>query len=113
MGQYERLIVLVTASNGEEGRHIARVLLNARLAACVNILSNVDSLYWWRGKLESAAETLLVIKTRAELLPEIVATVKKEHSYEVPEIVALPVFGGNEDYLAWVDDSVKKTKPTS
>jgi len=83
-------------------------LLNQRKAACINIVSGVDSLFWWQGKLDSARESLLIIKTRASLLPEVVELVKSVHIYEVPEIIAMPIVGGNEDYLRWIDNEVKK-----
>jgi len=69
---------------------------------------SVGSLFWWQGKLDSAQESLLIIKTRALLLPEIVNLVKGVHSYEVPEIIAMPIMGGNEDYLKWIDSEVKE-----
>ncbi len=71
-------------------------------------MPRVNSLFRWQGKLDSAQESLLIIKTRASLLPEIIETVKKAHSYEVPEIIALPIVGGNEDYLKWMDSEVEE-----
>jgi len=67
----------------------------------------VSSLFWWQDKLDSAQESLLIIKTKASLLPEIINLVKGVHSYEVPEIIALPIVGGNQDYLEWLDKEVK------
>jgi periplasmic divalent cation tolerance protein len=99
------VVVLITTGTKKEAHSIAQLLLNERKAVCVNILSQVDSLFWWKGKLDSAQESLLVVKTRASLLPEIVTLVKRAHSYEVPEIIALPIIGGNEDYLTWLDSS--------
>jgi len=63
----------------------------------------VDSLFWWKGKLDSARESLLLVKTKASLFPEIISLVKEIHSYEVPEIIALPIIAGSEDYLKWLD----------
>jgi periplasmic divalent cation tolerance protein len=80
------------------------VLLTERKAACVNIIPKVESHYWWQGKKESTQELLLIVKTQAELLDELVALVKKHHPSSVPEIIALPIIGGNEDYLKWVKD---------
>jgi periplasmic divalent cation tolerance protein len=94
--------VLITASSAEEGQSVARAVLSDRLAACVNIVPGVESHYWWEGKLEHAAEVLLVVKTRADLVPRLVARVKEAHSYSVPEVIALPLLEGNEDYLQWV-----------
>ena len=108
MKQPGEIVVLVTAGTGEEARRIAELLLDKRKAACVNIVPKVDSLFWWQGKLDSAQESLLIIKTKASLLPEIVNLVKSVHSYEVPEIIALPIIGGSEDYLKWMDSEVKE-----
>jgi periplasmic divalent cation tolerance protein len=102
------IVVFVTAGTEEEARRIAELLLGQRKAACVNIVPKVDSLFWWQGKLDSAQESLLIIKTKASLLPEIVDLVKGVHSYEVPEIIALPIIGGNEDYLKWIHSEVKE-----
>lgn len=82
---------------------------SGRKAACVNIVPGVDSSFRWQGKLDSAQESLLIIKTRASLLPEIIEMVKSAHSYSVPEIIALPIIGGNQDYLNWIDDKVKES----
>ena len=68
----------------------------------------MDSLYWWQDKLDSAQESLLIVKTRASLFHKIVDVVKKSHSYKMPEIIALPIIGGNEDYLKWLDAEVKE-----
>ncbi len=102
------MVVLITTATGEEAHNIAEMLLNQRVAACVNIVSRVGSLFWWRGKLDSTQESLLIVKTRLSLLPRIVDMVKRSHSYEVPEIIALPIIGGNEDYLKWIDSEVKE-----
>jgi periplasmic divalent cation tolerance protein len=101
-----KIVVLVTSSSEEEAHKVAELLLVKRKAACVNIVPGVDASFWWQGKLESARESLLIIKTRASLLNEIIGLVKSVHSYEVPEIIALPIIGGNEDYLKWIDDEV-------
>jgi periplasmic divalent cation tolerance protein len=104
-----KIVIFVTASSDAEARKIADLLLSKRKAACVNIVSAVESSFWWQGKLDSATESLLMIKTKASLLTEIVNLVKAAHGYEVPEIVALPIIGGNEDYLKWIDDQVKES----
>jgi periplasmic divalent cation tolerance protein len=101
-------VVLVTCGTLTEGRKIARKVITKRLAACVNvILSPVESFYTWKGKAEKAREYLLVIKTRAKRLAELERAVKRLHSYEVPEFLALPVHAGSEEYLQWVATSVK------
>ena len=101
-------VFLVTASSEEEAKKIARLLLEQRKAACVNIVPGVSSSYWWKGKLESASESLLIVKSKASLSDEIVRLVKGAHSYQAPEIIALPIIGGNPEYLAWIDAEVSE-----
>ena len=103
MKEADKIVVLITTSSEEEARQIAELLVNGKKAACVNIVSGVDSVFWWEDKLDSARENLLLVKTRASLFPEIVELVKRKHSYEVPEIIALPIIAGSEDYLEWLD----------
>jgi periplasmic divalent cation tolerance protein len=102
-----KIVILVTTGSDTEAHKIADLLLLKKRAACVNIVPAVESTFWWQGKLDSATESLLIVKTKASLLPEIVDLVKAAHSYEVPEIIALPIVGGNEDYLKWIDDQAK------
>ena len=99
-------VIFITAASAGEAQQISQVLLEQRRAACVNIIANVDSLFRWEDKLDSAQESLLIVKTKASLLPEIINLVKKVHSYTVPEIIALPIIGGNQDYLEWIEKSV-------
>ena len=106
--EIDEIIVLITTSGKEEAHKIAELLLNQRKAACVNIVSEVDSLFWWEGKLGEGCESLLIVKTRASLFPQIITLVKGVHSYEVPEIIALPIISGNEDYLKWLDTTVEQ-----
>ena len=110
MRETDKIVVLITTSSEEEAHEIAELLINRRKAACVNIVPRVDSLFWWEGKLDSARESLLIVKTKASLFPEIVELVKRVHSYEVPEIIALPIIAGSEDYLTWLDTSVEQGK---
>jgi periplasmic divalent cation tolerance protein len=101
-------IVLVTCGTLTEGRHIARSVVRKRLAACVNVvLSPLDSYYTWKGKLEAAREYLLVIKTTAKKLPELEREVKRLHSYDAPEFIALPIVGGSKGYLQWLGNSLR------
>lgn len=106
MEQPDYIVIFITTSGTEEAQKIAQSLLKGRRAACVNIIPEVDSRFWWEDRLDSARESLLVIKTRASLLPEIVESVRKMHSNSVPEIIALPIIGGNQDYLDWIDNEV-------
>jgi periplasmic divalent cation tolerance protein len=107
--QTGKVVIFVTTSTEAEAHKIAELLLTKRKAACVNILPGVESSFWWQGKLDSARESLLIIKTRASLLPEIIELVKSVHSYTVPEIIALPIIGGSEDYLKWIEDEVRES----
>ena len=106
MEEPKYIIILITTDSKKEAELIARALLEHKKAACVNILSGVDSYFWWENNIDSAQEILLVVKSKASLLSEIVDLVKKTHSYEVPEIIALPITGGNQDYLDWIDKNV-------
>ncbi len=101
------IVVLITASSTDEAQVIGRALVEGRLAACVNIASGARSLFWWQGKLEEQEETLMVVKSRSDLLPSIIEAVKRLHSYTVPEVIALPILAGSQDYLAWIDESVE------
>ena len=100
-------IVLSTCAGREEAERIAHRLVEQHLAACVNILPGVQSIYRWQGNVESAAEVLMVIKTRAVLVPEVQSALAHLHSYEVPEVLVLPVAGGSEAYLGWLKASLR------
>ena len=99
------IVILVTAANPDEGRKIARYLVENKLAACVNITQPIESFYSWEGKVAHETEYQLVIKSRRELFPEIEAAILKLHSYTTPEIICLPVVEGSRKYLQWLDDS--------
>ena len=95
--------VFVTAGSRPEARRIARALLERRLVACANIVSGVESHYWWEGKVDHAREWLLVMKTRRNRFRAVEQAVKQLHSYQVPEIIALPITAGHPPYLAWIN----------
>ncbi len=103
---HEPIIVFCTCSTEEEAKTIAQALVEERLAACVNIAGHVTSIYRWDGKIESAAEWLLIIKTISGQFSRLAERVKALHSYDVPEIVALPVVAGAEAYLQWIREQV-------
>ncbi len=107
MSEATYIVIFITASSETEARRISDAVLTQRKAACVNIIPMVNSSFWWHGKLESAAESLLIVKTKASLVNEVVALVRENHSYTVPEIIALPILGGNPDYLEWIEKEVK------
>jgi periplasmic divalent cation tolerance protein len=100
----EYIVVYITASGEEEAEKIARVLLENKLAACVNVVRGVRSIYRWQGKIEDGAEVLMIVKSRRAHFERLTAAVKKLHSYSVPEIIALPVVEGSEEYLAWLKE---------
>lgn len=102
------IVVFVTASGKEEAQKIAQALVEKRLAACVNIISGVESVFWWESKVDRASEALLVIKSCQEKFAEIAETVKSLHSYAVPEIIALPISAGYQPYLKWINESIGK-----
>jgi periplasmic divalent cation tolerance protein len=95
-------IILTTAGSQEEAARIAHALVERRLAACVNIVPRIESVYRWQGKVELATEWLLVIKTQAELFESVRDAVKKLHSYDLPECVMLEVSAGSQEYLDWI-----------
>ena len=102
----DKIVVFITTSSKEEADKLSELLLNRRKAACVNIVPKVDSRFWWQGKLDSAEESLLIVKTKASALPALIDLVKGAHIYSVPEIIALPIIGGSEDYIKWIDAEV-------
>lgn len=98
-------IILVTTNAPEEGLNIAQALVDSRLAACVNIISGLRSVYRWKGKIWDEGELLLVIKTRMALFQQVERKIREMHSYEVPEIISIPIARGSEPYLNWVRES--------
>ncbi len=103
----DKIVVLTTSKDNEEARRIANTLVEARLAACVNILPGVTSVYRWKDAVETGDELLLVIKTSRALLAEVRAAIERIHSYELPEIIALPIVDGSDAYLNWLAGSLK------
>jgi periplasmic divalent cation tolerance protein len=101
------VVVLVTCKNSAEARRIGRAVVTSRLAACANVLpGKVESIYRWRGKVERARETLLLVKTTRRRWAKLRDAIRGLHSYDVPEIVALPIVAGLEEYTAWIRESV-------
>ena len=102
----DKRIVLTTAGSAEEAEKIARYIVEQRLAACVNIVPKIESVYRWRGKVESSAEWLLLIKTTVDKFPNVRSAIRELHSYDLPECIAIVVDDGSEEYLDWIADSV-------
>jgi periplasmic divalent cation tolerance protein len=98
------IIVLITTSDEVEAARIARALVEARLSGCINIIKDIRSIYSWQGKVQDENEVLMVVKTRESLFNSLVEKVKELHSYTVPEIIALPIMIGSEDYLKWLKE---------
>ena len=101
------IVIFITASDKKEAGRIARKLIENRLAACVNIVDKIDSVFWWKKKIVRAQEALLIVKSKRSKLNNLIKLVKSLHSYQVPEIIALPIIGGNRSYLEWLDESIR------
>ena len=106
----EAVVVLVTVGSAADGERIGRALVGESLAACVNVIGAIRSIYRWQGTLEEAEEHLLIIKARAADLAALEARVKALHAYETPEFLALPVLAGSRDYLAWLGDATARPR---
>jgi periplasmic divalent cation tolerance protein len=102
----DKIVVLSACDSEESAAALARTLVEQRLAACVNILPGARSIYRWQGKVEDAAEWMLVIKSRRDLFDRLREAIAKTHYYEVPEVIALPVVDGSEAYLTWLDREI-------
>lgn len=101
------VIIIVTCGSKPEAQKIADSLLKKKLTACANIIPGVSSRFWWRGSLDNAAETILMLKTLKSKFRKIESVIKQLHSYDVPEIIAIPIAAGSKDYLDWIKKSVK------
>ena len=103
----DKIVVLSTCAVESDAERIARALVDGRLAACVNVVPGVRSFYHWKGKTESSEEYLLIVKTSRDLFGALRAEMEKLHPYEVPELLALPVVAGAEDYLSWLQSNLR------
>lgn len=103
----DKIVVLTACDSAQQAKKIARQLVDQRLAACVNILPASSSVYRWKDKTEEAREVLLLIKSRRDLFDQLRVAIEKLHSYEIPELVALPIVDGSPNYLAWIDLELK------
>jgi periplasmic divalent cation tolerance protein len=99
----DKIVVLTTCESQEQAQTLARHLIEQRLAACVNILPGARSVYRWKDKIEDAAEFVLVIKSRRDVFAKLREAIGNLHSYEIPEVIALPVVDGSDAYLGWMD----------
>lgn len=101
------IVVFVTASSEEEAQKIANSLVEKKIAACVNIVGGVNSIFSWQGKIDRASESLLIVKTKECRFDDLKKEVKLIHSYDTPEIIAMPIVLGDQKYLEWIDESVR------
>jgi len=99
------IVVLVTTKNVREANKIANKLVAEQLIACANIVRGIKSIFPWKGKVEKAEEVLLILKSKKSCFSKIAKTVKKYHSYETPEVIALPIADGSKDYLNWIKEN--------
>jgi len=102
----DKRLVLSTASSEEEARKIAHHLVERQLAACVNVVPQIESIYRWQGKVESCREWLLLIKTTADRFPDVRDAIRELHSYDLPECIAINIEQGSTEYLDWISDSL-------
>ena len=101
----EPIVVYITSPGEEEATGLAHALVEAKLAACVNMISNVRSIYSWQGNIEDDRELLLIVKTQRHLFDRLAVKVREIHSYDLPEIIAVPIIAGSPDYLRWLKES--------
>lgn len=104
-----KLIIYITTKDKDQAKQIGRILVEERLAACVNIIDGMTSIYWWDNSLNEDNEAILIAKTTQDLLDPLTARVKQLHTYECPCIVAIPIIGGNPDYLQWIEQQTSNT----
>jgi periplasmic divalent cation tolerance protein len=109
----EYIQVLTTVDSAEDGARLGRSIAEARLAACVQIVGPIRSLYWWQGSLDDAQEWQLLIKTTAERFTALERHIKANHSYDTPEIIATPILAGSPEYLNWVSEETRQTDASS
>lgn len=99
--------IYITTRDKDEARRIGQALVESRLAACVNVIDGMNSMYWWKGQLQDDSEAVLIAKTKESLVPDLVAMVKELHSYECPCVIVFPIVGGNTDFLEWIETETR------
>ena len=100
------VVIFITTPNKKEANKISSILLDKRVASCTNVITGVDSSFWWQGKKEKAKECLLIAKTSKLKLKKLIKLVKTNHPYDVPEVIAIPIIGGYKPYLDWIKETV-------
>ncbi len=106
----EYILVCVTAGSFQEAETLATALVEKRLAACGNIVPDIRSIFWWNNAVQTEQEVLLLLKSRLACFPELMRVVKSLHHYDVPEIIAIPIIAGAEDYLRWINNETEQDK---
>ncbi len=101
-------IVYVTCQDQAEAERVGQALIEAKLAACVNIVERITSMFWWKGKVEKEQEAVLIAKTESGLINQVTERVKSVHSYECPCVISLPIVGGNPEFLQWIREETKE-----
>lgn len=101
------IVAFITVGSKDEAKRIANKLVEEKLAACINIVNNIESIFLWKGKIEETKEVLLIVKTKVDKIEDLIKKVKELHSYEVPEIIWFELKGGLESYLNWIEESLK------
>ena len=101
-----KIVIITSCGSAEEAEKLAKQVLEARIAACVNVLMQNRSFYWWKGKIEEASEWILLVKTTRDLFPQVRSLLESAHTYELPEVLAIPVVDGSPNYLAWLDNEL-------
>ncbi len=104
--KFDYIVVLVTTPDEKVAEKIGNILIEKKFAACVNIVKDINSIYFWKGKIENDSEALMIIKTRYELFEELSNQIKSQHPYTVPEIIGIPILTGSDTYLNWIDETV-------
>lgn len=104
------IVIFMTVPSKKEAKSIISALMSKRLVACANLIDRIDSKFVWKGKIDTAKECLVIFKTGKKLFKKAAAEIKKLHSYEVPEIIALPIIDGNKEYLGWLEGAVGKNR---
>lgn len=105
--RHKFIVIYVTSPSRTEAKRIISELLKRKLVACGNILGKIDSVFFWKGRQEKAQEVLILLKTRRDLFGKVVSEIGRIHSYEVPEIIAVPIIAGNKEYLEWIDEATR------
>ena len=103
----------ITVGSLEEARHIGRILINEQLVACINIIEQMESMFMWEGEFQNEKELVVVAKTKAELVNDLIKQVKAVHTYDCPCIVTLPVHSGNQDFLNWIANETRQDSASS